>query len=393
MTRPDSSRRRLDPPFRTGEIVSDEHFTDRAREVAVVRRAMMSSGRLLLVGERRQGKSSILKQARLHAQAQGATIVSLDLWTATGLEEVLRRVVAAVPWTWSWRERLQSLWLGLGLSLGVRADPAGNPVFTLSSSPGEMGGGRGRELLVQSLGGLDQVAGEAEGPVALVLDEFQRIEEMEPGAAALLRSIIQESHTLAYVCAGSTVSLVSRLVGPAGPLHGIFDVLTVGPIDPGHLARWIEDRLRSGDVEPEPGIGARIVERAGSRTEDILRLARGIYDAGVQGGRARSGDVAPAVRQIVFDRRATYERVWVELAASQRRVLRALASDAGHLTSRDTMRSFGLPTPAAVLKAVQRLKARHLLSATGEGIADPFFREWILMDAMPDGVSRIEADG
>lgn len=99
------------------------------------------------------------------------------------------------------------------------------------------------------------------------------------------------------------------------------------------------------------------------------------------------------MRQIVFDRRATYERVWVELAASQRRVLRALASDAAHLTSRDTMRSFGLPTPAAVIKAVQRLKARHLLSATGEGIADPFFREWILMDAMPDGVSRIEADG
>lgn len=384
--------RRGDPPFRTGEIVSDEHFTDRAREVAVVSRAMLSSGRLLLVGERRQGKSSILKQAGLHARAQGAVVVPVDLWTATRLEEVLRRIVAAVPWSWNRRERLQSRWLGVGLSLGIRADHSGSPTITLRGAPGEIHGDRARELLLQVIGRLDAVAAEAQQPVVLVLDEFQRIEEMEPGAAALLRSAIQESHSLAFVCAGSTVSLVNALVGPTGSLHGIFDEISVGPIDAEHLAAWIEDRLQSRSVAPEPGTGAAIVAWAGHRTEDVLRLARDVYEGGVHGGRVRSGDVAPAVRRIVLDRRATYERVWVELADSQRNVLRALASDAVHLTSRDTIRRFGLPTPAGVLKAVERLKERHLLVGTGDFIADPFFREWILMDAMPDGVSRSEVD-
>src|SRR3989304_4537212 len=101
---------RLAPPFRTGEIVSDDHFTDRAAEVAAVSRAMLSSGRVLLVGGRRQGEGWVLKQAGLHARARGATVISVDLWTATRLEEVLRRIVAAVPWGWTWRERLQALW-------------------------------------------------------------------------------------------------------------------------------------------------------------------------------------------------------------------------------------------------------------------------------------------
>jgi len=383
MTPTSPSPSRGDPPFRTGEIVADEHFTDRAREVAVTSRAMLSSGRLLLTGERRLGKSSILRQASLHARARGATVVSLDLWTAASLEEVLRRVVAAVPWGWSWRERLQGLWLGLGLTLGVRSDPTGSPTFTLTGTPGEIRGDRARELFVQLLARLDAVAGEAGTPVAVVLDEFQRVEEVERGAGALLRSAVQNSHHLAFVCAGSTLSLVRDLVGPEGPLHGIFDELAVGPIEPGLLAAWIEDRLRSHGVAPSEGTGARVVSWAGPRTEDVLRLAREVWDGGISGGAVTPEDVGPAIRR---------ERLWVELASSQRSVLRALADGASRLTSRDTIRSWGLPTPAGVLKAVERLQRHHLVNAAGDGISDPFFAEWILMQAMPDGQSHSEID-
>jgi len=378
------------PPFRTGEIVSDEHFTDRADEVATVRRAMLSSGRLLLIGERRQGKSSILRQAGLHARARGATLVSVDLWTATRLEEVLRRIIAAVPWGWSWRERLQGLWLGLGLRLGIQSDARGHPTLRLEASPGELGAEGAREVFLQLLARLDAVAGEAETPVAVVLDEFQRLEEMEEGAAALLRSVIQESHHLAFVCAGSTVSLVDELTGPRGPLHGIFQELSVGPIDPPLLAAWIEDRMRSSGVPAAEGTGAAVVRWGGPRTEDVLRLAREVWEGGVGEGGAGPGDVPGAVRRLVMDRRAGYQRLWVELADSHRGVLRAMASGETQLTARDTIRRFDLPTPAAVVKAVGRLRDRGLLDAAGAAIADPFLHQWILLDAMPDGLDRSE---
>jgi hypothetical protein len=320
-------------------------------------------------------------------------VVSLDLWTAATLEEVLRRIVAAVPWGWAWRERLQAVWLGLGLTLAVRADPTGTPSFTLTGTPGEIRGNRARELFVQLLGRLDGVAGEAEGAVAVVLDEFQRVEEVERGAGALLRSAIQESHNLAFVCAGSTLSLVDALVGPEGPLHGIFDELSVGPIETDLIAPWLEDRLRSHGVTPAKGTGARIVSGAGPRTEDVLRLAREVWDGGISTGATSPDDVPAAIRHIVLDRRSTYERIWIDLAASHRGVLRALADGARQLTSRDTIRAYGLPTPAAVSKAVERLQRHHLVNAAGDRVSDPFLAEWILMRAMPDGRSHSALDG
>jgi len=355
---------------------------------------MLRSGRLLLTGERRLGKSSILRQARLHATARGATVVALDLWTVSSLEEVVRRIVAAVPWSWSWRERLQRLWLDLGITLGVTADPTGAPMFTLTSAPGELRGARAREVFLQLLARLDAVAGESGDPVALVLDEFQRMEEVDrgAGAGALLRSAVQESHHLAFVCAGSTLTLVRELVGPEGPLHGIFDELAVGPIEPALLAAWIEDRLRSHGVEPADGTGARVVAWAGPRTEDVLRLAREVWDGGITSGAVFPSDIPAAVGRIVSDRRSTYERIWVDLAPSQRGVLRALADGAVQLTARETIRSYALPTPAGVLKALGRLQTQHLVNAVGDAISDPYLSEWVLMHAMPDGRSRSELD-
>jgi hypothetical protein len=164
--------------------------------------------------------------------------------------------------------------------------------------------------------------------------------------------------------------------------------LAVGPIDPALLATWIDERLRSYGVVPADGTGARIVAWAGPRTEDVLRLAREVWDGGISRGAVTPEDVAPAIRRIVLDRRSTYERLWVELASSQRSVLRALADGAPQLTSRNTIRTYGLPTPAGVLKAVGRLQRHHLVNAAGDRISDPFLAEWILMRAMPDGQSH-----
>jgi hypothetical protein len=102
--------------------------------------------------------------------------------------------------------------------------------------------------------------------------------------------------------------------------------------------------------------------------------------------------VPAAVGTIVSDRRSTYERIWVDLAPSQRGVLRALADGALQLTARETIRSYALPTPAGVLKALARLQAQHLVNALGDAISDPFLAEWVLRHAMPDGRSRSELE-
>ena len=48
-------------PFRVGEHVTGEFFTDRADEVKKILRFMRDPSRLLVYGERRHGKSSAIR--------------------------------------------------------------------------------------------------------------------------------------------------------------------------------------------------------------------------------------------------------------------------------------------------------------------------------------------
>jgi len=52
----------MDKPFRIGERVSGESFTDRAEEVKRIHRAIRDPSRLLVCGPRRMGKSSAIQR-------------------------------------------------------------------------------------------------------------------------------------------------------------------------------------------------------------------------------------------------------------------------------------------------------------------------------------------
>lgn len=374
-------------PFRTGAVVFDEHFTNRAREVELTRRAMLEPGTpLLLVGERRQGKSSIIRQAGLFATTRGATVIGVDLWTASRLSDVPRRLVAAIPFGWAWRERLQMALVQMGLRIGVTADAAGNPGLSIGTSQHHIEPARAAQMILDVFRRLDEVAGEAEQPVTVVLDEFQRIQEIDDGGAGLLRGVIQSTSNLGYVCAGSSLSLVRDLIGGDGPFHGLFREVTVGPIEPDVLAPWLESRMSSFGVEPEAGVGAGIIKEAGPRTENIVRLAKTVFEAGRSEGRAGAAEIVAAREELILDGRAIYEQLWLDLADSHRQVLRAVADGATQLTGSETRRAYDLPTSGAVVKAVQRLKDQYFLATDdSQRITDPFFAGWIRQYAMPDG--------
>ena len=82
-------------PFRVAEHVRDAYFTDRADEVAVVRRAMADRARLLVTGPRRMGKSTVMGVAADRVRADGGIVLAADLATASSLTEVSNRLLRA----------------------------------------------------------------------------------------------------------------------------------------------------------------------------------------------------------------------------------------------------------------------------------------------------------
>lgn len=111
------------------------------------------------------------------------------------------------------------------------------------------------EEVIEGLAG-DVSAGEER--VAMVLDEFQAIRRFggEP-AEWHLRDLVQRFGELAFVCAGSGVSLIHEMLGRDRAFYRTFELLHMGPIERAHPARWIDSRLAAEGLEP-PGTGEGI---------------------------------------------------------------------------------------------------------------------------------------
>lgn len=376
-------------PFRVGELVTGEFFTDRSGEVKRILRALREPTRLLVYGERRMGKSSAVHQAAIRAREDDVAVVWVDMGTATSLSDVTRRIVAGVPYRWIWREHLQSRLVQARLRVEVRTDPGGNPTLSLlpEAQPHDEEGER--ERLRRILGALDQVASEAGKVVAVVLDEFQELEELTERGGWVIRDIMQNTHDLSYVCAGSRLGLIDHLIGPEGPLHRFFEPLNMGPLPGDHLAMWMESRMEEAGVHLEAGVGALILALVGPRTQDCLQLARAVFHRGLLRRSASREDVRRALRQTVMEDGDRFETAWRGLARSQQGVLRAVARGEEKLGSASVRARYDLPTTPAITKAVRALQDRGRLSTRDPlTLDDPFFREWVLIRAMPHGISE-----
>lgn len=374
----------MDVPFRIGQHVTGEFFTDRRAEVARIRAAMTSGGRLLVYGERRQGKSSAIAQAARRVRRDGGLALIADVATASDMGDVARRLISGVPWKWKWREELQVALTRARLVLETRPDASGNPTLNLSLAGRPMDSGHGLDELRRVVGVLDDLADQQDGPtVAVVFDEFQEIMRLADRGDWLLRDLIQTSKRLAFVCAGSRRGVIDGLLAGEGAFHRFFEPLNFGSIDPDHLATWIESRLEGAGISCEPGVGAGVVEVAGGRTEDCIRLAQAVFMERFGRGSATTASVAPALTAAAMADHDRYQRIWSDLPRSQQAVLRAFAAGESAIYGAEARARFGLTSPGTIRNAVRALQDRMLVAESADPrIDDPYFREWIRERAM-----------
>lgn len=376
----------MDVPFRIGQRVTGEYFTDRRREVARIRDAMSSQSRLLVYGERRQGKSSAIEQAARRVRRDGGLVVTADVSTASGLGDVARRLISGVPWKWKWREELHVALTRAQLRVETRSDAAGRPVLGLALDARPMEPEHGWDELRRVIGVLDGVGARGAGRViVVVLDEFQEVTRLLQRGDWRLRDLIQTSETLSFVCAGSRRGIIDRIVSPDGAFHRFFEPLAFGAMDSDHLATWIESRMERAGVECERGVGRKIVALGGDRTEDCVRLARAVFLEGLRRGRATVDDAAPALAATALEDHDRYRRLWSDLPRSQQSILRAVAAGETSLYGAEARARFGLTSPGTIRNAIRSLRDSSLLVESDEPrLDDPYLREWILLRAMPD---------
>ncbi len=387
---PAVSRARTNP-FRIHGVVTDRYFTNRAAELARLEQALAEPGaKLLVYGPRRMGKTSALAQAIDNHRRRGGLAFLADLSTASTPVDMANRILEAAARALGtrWRDVVSDLVGRLHLTVTLTPEPVTGLILPslelgLRARPVE----EQRGSLVATLDAIEALARARKTTIGVVLDEFQDIHRFGGEAAEWqLGGAMQHHRQVSYILAGSEAALIRRMVDKGRAFYGMADQLEFGPIDPEHLARWIETRMRSAGVEAK-GVGALAVEAAGPGTRDVVQVARRCYEIGRASGKSTAADVATALDDVVAEQEPLLETAWNNLTVIQQNVLRAVAAEGGGLTTRATLDRFALPSSGSAVNTAAALVETGILRRAeprGYAFENPFFARWVRLRTVGD---------
>ena len=374
-------------PFEFGRELSAAEVVDRADEVARVDRALRQRERLFVIGPRRFGKTSILRAASERAEAAGAVVLRYNAEAFPSLTALAERLVAdaAGRLTGPVKKAGQRIQGAFG---ALRPQLSYNPHTDAFSASLTVQPDRPEPALIaDALSGLDALAATAGRPVAVVLDEFQRVVE-DGGVAAegQIRAAVQAHDHLGYVFAGSKTRMLAEMTGDESrPFYRLGARLFVGPVPREDFRPALAAGFRDAGLEVSDEAVEAVLDLAEDVPYNVQRLAHEAWAEALASGEPVTPERARATLDRLVGRDDPfYTQTWNGLSRTQKQALLAVAREGGTgLYAGDLLRAYDLASPSTMRTALQALtRAGVTRDEEHRGgvrvrLEDPFFAAWL----------------
>ena len=372
-------------PFQFGALALDESFTDRESEIAELRADVRSGQDVVVFAPRRYGKSSLVWRAAQELARDRVLIASVDLMTAptpAKLAEKLARAIhddIASPLLRA-RERLR-IFGDLKVTPTITVDAqTGAPSFSFSVTERREDIDATIERLLELPA---QLGAERERQVALVLDEFQEVVDIDPKLPRLMRAVFQQQPEVAHVYLGSKRHMLRRIFSDENePFWRSAKQMELGVIEPEKFGPFITRQFeRTGRFVSAEAVDA-ILEATGGHPYATQELCYFTWQEVGPEERAEAADVDAALGRVLRSEHAHFSLLWERASSVQRLLLAELAREPGRPLSADYRNRHNLPGPSTVQRAVETLERGELV-ARDRGrvrIVEPFLAAWLQRD-------------
>ena len=379
-----SNRSEPKNPFRYGALAFDEAFTDRERELRELKSDIRNGQDVVVFAPRRYGKSSLVLRALQDLRRQGVLSAQVDLMTAPTKEKLAEKLARAIhegiasP-LYRARERAIGVFRGLRITPTVTIDPEDASVsfgFEPGRAPGDVDATVERLLTLPG-----ELAADRGRVVALVLDEFQEVVEIDPNLPKLMRAVFQAQPEVAHVYLGSKRHMMRAIFNDENePFWRSAKQVELGVIRPDLFAPFIAERFRSTGKRIDDAAVETVLEETAGHPYATQELCYFTWEATDLRSTATPLHVRVGLEGVLRSEHAHFSLVWEDASAGQRLLLTALAAEPGHPYSEDYRRRHRLPPATNVQKALAALRRRELIAKREDGsyvIVEPFFAEWI----------------
>lgn len=363
-----TNKRLIMNPFKFGTIVKDDFFTDRIKELEEVKQKLNSENHLVLISPRRFGKSSLIQKALSQIGRPSITIDMMNVLSVEGFAAILLREIFRLYKV----EKIKHLMTHFRIVPTISSNPLSEAIdVSFNTSVNS-------SVALEDAMDLLQKVSTPDKRLIIVLDEFQEVNEIQKGFDRQLRSLMQKQTDLNYVFLGSQESMMNEIFEKKkSPFYHFGQRMTLSKIPYEDFYSFVECRLLD-----KPGATADEIKIIKDETVTKIlsftrvhpyysqQLSSVVYD--LQCYHNIFENVVPqAIDKLIQSHDLDYERLWMSLNRTDRKVMQLLAQQAKPFIGRD------IPT-STIYSALQRLIKRGFVIKTDEyEIEDPFFRLWI----------------
>jgi uncharacterized protein len=372
-------------PFRYGALALDRAFTDREAEIAGLKADIRNGQDVVIFAPRRYGKSSLVWRVAQQLRRERVLVAQVDLMTAptpaTFAAKLARtihddvaspllrakerlRVFADLQVTPSIQVDPRTDAVSFSFDVGVRREDLDAAIERLLELPGRLAGERGRQ-------------------VALVLDEFQEVVEIDRRLPRLMRAVFQRQPEVAHVYLGSKRHMMQRIFNDENePFWRSAKQAELGVIAHAPFAAYIRRQFeRTSRYIARPAVEA-ILETTGGHPYATQELCYFTWQETAPDEHAEADEVEAALTEVLRSEHAHFSLLWERASAVQRVVLTALAREPGRPLTGDYRRRHNLPAPSTVQRAVEALERDELVARERGSvhIAEPFLAAWLGRD-------------
>jgi hypothetical protein len=366
-------------PFHYGSPVSGAAFADRRRELDALTGRMLDGANVILLSPRRYGKTSLLQRAIALVRRQGGRTGYASLVKASNRREVAEALLSAVlngPAGWLTRTRaeLSKLLAAIRVQPAVNVHPNGSLQITFTAAPDPVAW---EGVLEDSLRILSRVGRRQR--VSLVIDEFQRVAEIDPGLPGVFKALADELAAVSLVLAGSKLHLMRELsLGPGAPLLGMGERISLDVIPEAEMTAFLCRRAAAAGRSMTELVARSVYTRVDGVPNDVQKLAYAAFAAAKTA--ITSAAVDAGFDEIVSLEQVDFAEIYEGCSPSQQRLLKALAQRSQrHVFASEFLRRVDVANVNAVRKALDVLTRRELVTkrANEWRVANPFFRAWL----------------
>lgn len=364
-------------PFIYGTVVTKDFFCGREAVILRIDELLQSSQNIVLHGERRIGKTSLVFEVlRRQKKLIGIYVDLMEVKSEDDLFQRLARGVLSAKYKKSTFELLGKTLAGLKPQIGI--DPI-TQLPTLSIDNKIKIEDTSIDAIFNSIDEINK-----RQKVVVFIDEFQDVLKIKEFRLILarLRSKIQHLSDISFVYAGSVRNEMEQIFADnESPFFKSAIPITVGPIEHDLLIKFIKTRFKIG----KRIISEEIIEKFFDITDvisgDIQQFCEAIWSTSSYGDEIKIDSFHKAVELIFSHENAVYQRIFGELTNFQLKVLKGVAQFGGiGIYSNNFFEKNGFTNASSVRRSVDKLiKAKILFIYNKEyKFVNPFFKLWLV---------------